>query len=387
MNIETRSLIGILFLFWLFPAFGQEQDLPWQLKFNGYLKDMQTAVFSPLTDPQSDQLLHNRLNFKLDYRSRFSLNAGIRNRVFIGSGPRTPGYKDAVAIAQSDWWDMSWTLWEQNGFLGLSEIDRLYIDYSIQDWQLRIGRQRINWGINTIWNPHDIFNAYAFTDFDYEERPGADAVLIRKYWGFASQVEFAVAPMRNFEDWTMGMRLRTNWKNYDWQWIAGKFQEDAVVGFGWAGALGNVGFKGEFSYFAQLDSLSANAFVGTLSAEYVFSSGLFVAGGLLYNSNGSPDAPLTQLFQAQISAKNLYPYESAVFVQGGYTLNPLSNLGLAIIYSPNKVHPAFLNPSFTYSIASNWDIDLIGQIALQKPPNDPYQSLVNALFLRLKWSF
>ena len=47
-------------------------------------------------------------------------------------------------------------------------------DYRDNKINFRIGRQRINWGTTTIWNPNDIFNAYNFLDFDYEERPGMD---------------------------------------------------------------------------------------------------------------------------------------------------------------------------------------------------------------------
>jgi hypothetical protein len=59
----------------------------------------------------------------------------------------------------------------------------------------------------------------------------------------------------------------------------------------------------------------------------------------------------------------------------------------AIIYSLNDSHPLFLNPTVTYSMATNWDLDLIGQIALFDLPGEPYQSLVNAVFLRVKYSF
>ncbi|MCG8318265.1 MAG: hypothetical protein MI921_02070 [Cytophagales bacterium] len=42
-----------------------------------------------------------------------------------------------------------------------------------------IGKHRINWGKSYVWNPNDVFNAYSFFDFDYEERRGTDALLIK----------------------------------------------------------------------------------------------------------------------------------------------------------------------------------------------------------------
>lgn len=32
------------------------------------------------------------------------------------------------------------------------------------------------------WNPNDWFNTYNYFDFDYEERPGTDAIRVRVYF-------------------------------------------------------------------------------------------------------------------------------------------------------------------------------------------------------------
>ncbi|NRA49802.1 MAG: hypothetical protein HRU12_11775, partial [Phaeodactylibacter sp.] len=84
--------------------------------------------------------------------------------------------------------------------------------------------------------------------------------------------------------------------------------------------------------------------------------------------------------------RNLYPYRHAVFVQGGYPVTPLFNAGLAVIYSPVSANALFLNPTFTYSIQDNWDIDLIGQIAFDQEA-EGYRSPLQSVFFRLKWSF
>ena len=48
-------------------------------------------------------------------------------------------------------------------------LDRAWIDYTRGKLQLRLGRQRINWGTNLVWNPNDVFNTFSYFDFDYEE--------------------------------------------------------------------------------------------------------------------------------------------------------------------------------------------------------------------------
>jgi len=149
----------------------------------------------------SDAFLHNRLNFRWFPNDHWTLRAELRNRFFYGELSRSNlfgNFKESLK--------------QGNDVLNLQLInagdqvifhsifDRLYFEYTKDKLEIRLGRQRINWGINTVWNPHDIFNAFSFTDFDYEERPGSDALRIKYYTGFASSLEVAVKAFDDPED-------------------------------------------------------------------------------------------------------------------------------------------------------------------------------------------
>lgn len=60
-------------------------------------------------------------------------------------------------------------------------IDRLWIDWAYKKWELRAGRQRINWGKTSVWNPNDLFNTFNYANFDYEEQAGSDAIKLSYY--------------------------------------------------------------------------------------------------------------------------------------------------------------------------------------------------------------
>jgi hypothetical protein len=79
-----------------------------------------------------------------------------------------------------------------------SNIDRMHLSYINGPWEVHAGRQRVNWGRTFVWNPNDLFNNYAFLDFDYEERPGVDALTAQYNWDYASSLE-------------VGIRLGDNW--------------------------------------------------------------------------------------------------------------------------------------------------------------------------------
>jgi hypothetical protein len=351
---------------------------------------MQTGLFFNTTTADNyvqDNLIHNRLNFRWYPSETISVRAELRTRAFFGDIVRsTPNYADLVDDVNNDYFDWSTVLLDRESWVLHSMIDRLSIQYNKNDWEISLGRQRINWGINTIWNPNDIFNAFAFTDFDYEERPGSDALSIKRYTGFASSIEFVAKAADSWEESVIASRWQFNQWNYDFQVITGYFMEQWTLGGGWAGAIKNTGFKGEWTAFFPLHEEDGLSFAISTGFDYIFENGLYISGGYLYNSNGQNQGSITELFSFELSADNLYPYRHALFTQGSYAISPVINSGLALIYSPVEVHPLFLNPSFTVSIANNWDLDLIGQVVFNKQ-RDVYKSPLQAAFLRMKWSY
>lgn len=337
-----------------------------------------------------DQLLHNRLNFKWFPSENFTLTAEARNRVFWGDQVRFTQLLGGDFIADTDrgsddYFDWSWGHANDKGYALHATLDRFYGEFYRGNWEVRLGRQRINWGIGTIWNPNDIFNAYNFTDFDYEERPGSDAVRVKRYLGVASSIEIAAKAARNTEEFTGAALLKFHTGTYDWQVLAGVFENNTVLGGGWAGNLGNASFKGEVSWFHPLDSSLDNAFALTLGIDYTFENQIYLNGGILYNSEGTASLGATDLFAFELSARNLYPYRYSILAQASYPVTPLLNGAMIVVYSPGEAHAMFVNPVLTYSLAQNWDLDVVAQILFQK--EEKYRSPVQAGFLRVKWSF
>jgi len=152
----------------------QDSNKKWRL--DGYIKEM--ISLTALQDVDSlmfDNLIHNRLNVFWYPTEKLTLNMEVRTRMFHGDAVKTiPSYGNFIDT-NNDFFDFSYTEdFDQMVFHTM--IDRLYLQWNDASWQLKVGRQRINWGVNLAWNPNDIFNAYSLYDFDYEERPGTDAL-------------------------------------------------------------------------------------------------------------------------------------------------------------------------------------------------------------------
>ena len=178
--ISHAVLWGILMmLFFTISARSQDLEIPKIMKVKGYVKELPYLQFDKnFEHAYPTNLVHNRLNVSIKPNNHFQAAFELRTRLYWGDEVRlTPAFAAALYNANEQI-DAS-ILWiETENAVLHSNVERLWIDYTAHKWNFRLGRQRINWATASIWNPNDLFNTYNFIDFDYEERPGSDALHI-----------------------------------------------------------------------------------------------------------------------------------------------------------------------------------------------------------------
>jgi hypothetical protein len=396
MKLSPRVLITVwlttIAIFHLATAqdVAEKKSMNEWMGFKGYLKDLQTASL-----PASDSLylyglLHNRLNFKFNFSSSFTGAIEFRNRLYYGQLTQfDPEFGNQIA-QDNGYFNLS-KLWvNENSIVLHTIIDRVWLDWSHQKWEIRAGRQRINWGKSLIWNPNDLFNTFNYADFDYEEQPGSDALKLTYYPSGMSALEMVVAPGKHKDETVAAGAWRFNQHNYDMQLLGGLYYTDIAFGFGWAGNIRNAGFKGEATWFQPKDHFTDTTGIlsATISVDYSFKKPVYVQGGLLYNHHPGTDSisysgsPI--VLNESLSAKNLMPSEWSFFEEISNQFTPLWRADLAVI---EGVDPGFVfvMPSITYSISDNWDLMLLDQSvwAIGQVNNYTFSSL----YMRLKWSF
>ena len=308
-----KVLIIIFALFTMIGFSQSDSSSFWKehTEFNGYVKFMQTFSGDQEGNIYDQSLWHNRLNSKFFKRTKngeneFSLE--LRNRIFYGEAIQMNSQIKEMLDVDLGIADLSFVLGESDKFIFSTIIDRLWYKGSFKDWEWSMGRQRVNWGINSYWNSNDLFNAFTFTDFDYEERPGSDAVRVQKYFKNGANIE--VAGSVNSDTAFIGAtKLSWNKWNYDFQVLAGKYYDDYVIGCGWAGGIKKWGFKGESSYFMNTDDITNTVGSLSVSGEYILPGNKFIGLGLLYSSSGvvgNTDVS-SSFLTFQTSAKSLMP--------------------------------------------------------------------------------
>ena len=380
-----RLFLTYLFLFTLTIINAQEKEE--KLFLSGYIKNIHEFSFIDNLDQlQWTTLLHNRLNFKYIPSDEIIVRLEFRNRLFYGDNVKNIfGFTNFIS-QDNGMIALSWDLIDDGILFFNTTIDRALINYAKGNWDITLGRQRVNWGMNLAWNPNDIFNTYNLLDFDYEERPGSDAIRIQYYLGDFSKIEVAAKKGRSKSDHIVAAMYKFNTGSYDIQLITGVYQKDWVIGAGWAGNLKNAGLKGEVTYFVPYERYfnSENVLSTSFSVDYGFKKGLYINGSILYNSTDNEASNnLGTLVYTNLNAKNLMPFEFSGFLQLAKEFTPIFKGVFSTIYSPTN-HSVIIMPSLSCSIAKNWEIDFTGQSFFQF---DDYKTLGNSLFTRFRWSF
>ena len=352
----------------------------------GYVKLLNTVAIPVENAPWLfDNFIHNRLNVKWYLSDHFTVKVEARTRFFFGeSNQVNPQFAELVNNSL-DYIQLGGEIVQSDSYLLNSFIDRAYMDWYQGKWQIVVGKQRINWSKSYVWNPNDIFNAYSFFDFDYEERRGTDAVLVKYNFGTTSSLEAASNIEQDIDRTTIAAKYNLSKLGYDFQFLGGKYQTDIVAGMGWAGQIQGAGFKGEVSYFhSYQEDSSTNTLVANFSADYYFPSTLSFRLEAIYNSH--PQLPQDSLFFLQpVTAKQLTFNHYSIFASVGYDITPLIIVNLnGIWYVDNQSF--FINPTVTFNLSGSTEFLLAAQL-FDGANTSTFGNAGSYVFTRLKWSF
>lgn len=406
-----KKNLGLILCLILF-SFIQAQDKKTfsNCNMNGYLSGMPSMYW--YGDSSAWQvLLHNHLNFDWYPSDRLTGSLQFRNQLIGG---------DIIEAA-----DLESGFKQENYFLPLTfhqtlgnkyilslSIDRAWMQYTYNSLEVKVGRQRINWGQTFVWNPNDLFNSYNFFDFDYPERPGADAVRIQYYTSYTSSIDLAMK-VDSAGKITAGGLFHFNKWNTDFQVMAGYFSqenrmefsdtlpsfdwetEDLVGGLGFSGAVGNVSLRGELSYFYSLlaGNDSTNQFLGSVALDYSFTNQLYLMFEFFYNSNVQlPGTSFLNFYAGSQNVKTLTYTKYNLFGQMSYPITPIVNTTVAAMYFwDDYLVGAFVGPSVDVSLGDNLMLAAFFQFftfGLENPISQTTEwGSTSFAFLRLKWNF
>lgn len=362
-----------------------------KMELNGYIKYMNTSMFSDVDSIWLiDNLIHNRLNFKWYMSDKVTFTLDMRNRFVYGDLVKfMPDYASSLESDNGYLNFLTNNITDGSSYVLNTAFDRAYLELNLDKWVVTIGRQRINWGQSFAWNPNDIFNSYSFFDFDYEERPGSDAVRIQYYPNYTSVAEAAIKIDKDNNITAAGLYRFNKW-SYDIQLMGGIIDSsDYVIGAGWSGSIWDFGFTGEVSYFHPQENFSDSSGIVIVSAglSYMFDNSLNIS--IEGNYNGYFDklnlTSFNDLYFIPLSVKTTSYSEFSWFGQVSYPIHPLLTGNISVMYYPSLGNGYFLMPSLAYSVSDNFEFALYGQ-RFEGTFGDQYDKMT-MLFMRFRYSF
>jgi len=377
MIIKNSFLIFFLFCFQIN---AQEKNSEFTIK--GYIKYLPSYLdYDNNSNSEINHLIHNRINLKGYFKEHFSIGLELRSRMVYGDNINISNDTGII--------DLSNFFVDKPKFKLHSMIDRMWFKYQKNKIEISIGRQRVNWGINTIWNSNDLFNAYNFIDFDYIERPGSDVIRFIYNGDNLSSLEFVYKPNLNNVG-VIAALYKINKIGYDFQFFgANYYDQDFALGGGWAGNIRNAGFKGEVSYFVTKNPIpDDNSFSLSTSFDYSFKNGIYILGSYLFNSKGVSNSNIFNLGAINenvLSPKNLMPFKNSYMIQTSKPISPAINSSLTFLYGQG-INFLYISPNISYDINSDFDLNFIGQL-FYADVNGNFKSIMNGIYLQLRYSF
>lgn len=388
MKYFVPWLAGLVFLTFSIPGMAQEMK---KMELNGHLQNLSTVLLQETgSEWYLQNSIYNRLNYNWYLHENWKFSASARNLMTYGQliYETYPLYTDLL-ITDPGYMNLTGAIAKDSSYVFYTNIDRLNLQFNKGNLDVKIGRQRINWGINMVWNPNDIFNTFNFYDFDYVERPGCDAVRIQYYTGNTSSAEGAIKIDAEEKITAAGLYRFNRW-NYDFQVMGGIMTDDVVLGAGWSGYIKNAGFTGEGSYFRDKENFADTTGVVIFSAgaNYTFRNSLFVHVSGLYNSAGTTGNAgwgNSLFILANLSPKTFTLARYSIMGQMSYTFTPLIRGDISTIVNPND-GSFFLGPNVDFSVSDNISLLLMGQIFIGETGTE-FGDSGQLYYMRLKWSF
>jgi len=249
---------------------------------------------------------------------------------------------------------------DDNGELAYHRLDRLYVEYVLDDMNIRIGRQALTWGGGKAFNPLDIMNPFSPTDTIRDYKNGTDMIAIQTYSKMFADVQGVLVPRRGddsgeleYEESSAALKLRNTFIETDAEVLFGWHYGEPFAGGGISVFIGEAALRIDAlaSKGKHKDSFSA---VSNIDYSWLFlGKNIYGYFELYYNSlgKGSIDDVLAdrELFE-RIARGEMYLrdryYASAGVV---YELHPLINLNMSFIYN-------ILDSSYVLQPRVEWDI-------------------------------
>lgn len=329
------------------------------IELSGQYKNLLLTSETIIGPSESYVLDINRLRLGLTDRwQNIKFELIYDNELQFGSYLDSLQFRQFVERDDLRYWKLQGNSVDKNDVYGTHQLYRGTVQLTKNEFDLRIGRQQINWASALIWNPLDKFNPLNPLQLERDERQGVDAILLDYNIQELSRLSLVYSRQENPSDQSAAVRFKSNQYDIDYSLIAGAFLNEDKFGFGLASQMGFIGLRAEFVWSDPKGNAKNNErYVETvISADYTNQIGIkFVLEGY-FNGDGVTDTSQYQFSQILAGEK----LGLAKHYLGGIIskeLTPILELELLAISNLDD-HSRFISPTLKYDLPFFEDIYL-----------------------------
>ena len=315
------------------------------------------------------------------------------HQFFSGTYLETLDYRSFGRRERRSFWDLEHEIAHKAQWSWRHRLHRAWLGWEASSGVLRLGRQRLGWGVQKFWSPTDVVNPFQPTSLERSERLGSDLAYGRYDLGNLSSAELAYLPQDRWRESLLLGRYRAHGRGIDFSGLAGKIPGeasailiggDAVLEF-FEGQL-----RGEAAYHNRV--LSDHFFRYALGYEYAFSSSppfrwmkdLWLTGEYYHNGRGRRDVRQYD-FAALSDGRETAVARNYLGLGMGRDLHPLLRLETHSVLNLTD-GSFFVSPSMSWNVWS--ELNLLGGIQIfSGDSQDEFGRLHNLPYVQLELFF
>ncbi len=300
-HIPGRWLCAVFILALSPPASAEQTD--WT--FGGHFKYQFTFADYPGNSVFREVLGSNSLDNSFEARLKFSgrkeqwdFKADYQGIVIhsdslklVSRLPAAPAPLNRVINDDRRWWDLTWSVGDDNKNALIHRLDRLNVGYTTDHTAWRFGRQAISWGNGMIFTPMDVFNPFDPAAVDKEYKTGDDMLYGQYLFDGGNDLQGVAIVRRNpttgnveSDQSSLAFKYHGFLGLNEIDLLAAQHYGDQILGVGGITNLGGAVWRGDLTW-TNTDLENVFSAVTSLSYSWVW-GGRNVSGILEYYYSG-----------------------------------------------------------------------------------------------------
>lgn len=360
------------------PSVAQTQPL----ELTGSLKSVYLRSRASTGEDYALSLNRLRVGAKGDLASGIALDLQYDNELLLGNYLDTADFRALKDRAPQQYWRADANYVERDDVYGRHRLYRAAVTLTRDEFDLKLGRQRIAWGTGRFWSPLDILNPVSPLALEREERLGVDAALLEAKLGPLSRASLVYAPAPDRGSPSQAVQWHGNAAGVDASLVVGRLLGLDIVGMDVASQIGDAGIRGEVARLCPPGGPAFNRLM--IGADYAFANGLTLSAELYYNGAGSRD-PAGYDFAELRSGRVTSLATRYAGLYASYEITPLLKwVNYVVLNADDRSHA--VDSRLVWSIDPAADVTF-GVQRFTGAAGSEFATLPNAVQVQLQWFF